>query len=133
MQGTQEKALVQIRNKGIIYKIRNFFAKILKRDHNKLYQSESISNDNDLGLKSIQSKAFIENIRNTENEETILLKLQKQYRSGEIKEEELTKEQIDMLCVLYDKQIELLRRTNKIRKEKLIEYRKRMKTKKFGE
>ena len=36
-----------------------------------------------------------------ENEETKLLKLQKQYRSGEIKEEELTQEQVNSLCALY--------------------------------
>ena len=74
-------------------------------------------------------------IRNLENqlleiedEETKLLNLQKQYRSGEIKEEDLTKEQVTSLCELYDKQIEKLRKSNEIRKRKLAEYRRKLQT-----
>ena len=69
--------------------------------------------------------SFIESIKSVENEETKLLKLQKQYRNGEIKEEELTEKQINSLVVLYDKQIANLRKSNQIRKQKLLEYRKR--------
>ena len=70
----------------------------------------------------------MEEIRNIENEETKLLKLQKQYRSGEIKEEELTEEQVNSLCALYDKQIENLRKSNENRKQKLLEYRRKLQT-----
>ena len=56
------------------------------------------------------------------------LKLQKQYRNGEIKEEQLTQEQINSLSALYDKQIANLRKSNQIRKQKLLEYRKRLQT-----
>ena len=63
-----------------------------------------------------------------ENEETKLLKLQKQYRSGEIKEEELTQEQVNSLCALYDKQIANLKKSNEIRKQKLLEYRRKLQT-----
>ena len=48
------------------------------------------------------------------DEETKLLKLQKQYRSGKIKGEELTEEQINALSELYDKQIAKLKETNSI-------------------
>lgn len=68
--------------------------------------------------------SFIESIRNIENEETKLLKLQQQYRRGEIKEETLTKEQVNALCSLYDKQIANLRKSNEIRKKNLLEYKK---------
>ena len=68
----------------------------------------------------------MESIKNIEDEETNLLKLQKQYRNGEIKEEELTKEQINSLSALYDKQIANLRKSNELRKQKLLEYRKNM-------
>ena len=54
------------------------------------------------------------------DEETKLLKLQEQYRSGKIREEELSKEQVDMLCALYDKQISQLRKSNAILKNNLI-------------
>ena len=63
---------------------------------------------------------FLESIKNIENEETKLLKLQEQYRSGKIREEELSKEQVDMLCALYDKQISQLRKSNAILKNNLI-------------
>ena len=70
----------------------------------------------------------MESIKNIEDEETKLLKLQKQYRSGEIKEEELSEEQVKSLCKLYDKQIANLKKSNDIRKQKLLEYRRKMQT-----
>ena len=70
----------------------------------------------------------MESIKNIEDEETKLLKLQKQYRSGEIKEEELSEEQINSLCKLYDRQIANLKKSNDIRKQKLLEYRRKMQT-----
>ena len=66
----------------------------------------------------------MKSIRNIEDEETKLLKLQKQYRSGKIKGEELTEEQINALSELYDKQIAKLKETNSIMKQKILEYRK---------
>ena len=70
----------------------------------------------------------MEEIRKVEDEETKLLKLQKQYRSGEIKEEDLTEEQIKSLNKLYDKQITNLKKSNEIRKQKISDYRKRLQT-----
>ena len=70
----------------------------------------------------------MEEIRKIENEETKLLKLQKQYRTGEIKEEELTEEQIYSLGALYDKQIAELRKSNEVRKQRLLEYRRKFQT-----
>ena len=50
----------------------------------------------------------MESIRNIEDEETKFLKLQKQYRTGKIKAEELSEQQIKSLGKLYDRQIEKL-------------------------
>ena len=72
--------------------------------------------------ENTQKKFFTESIKNIEDEETKLLKLQKQYRSGEIKEKELTQEQVNSLCALYDKQIANLKKSNEIRKQKLLKY-----------
>lgn len=66
--------------------------------------------------------SFIESIKSIENEETQLLKLQKQYRSKEIKEDDMKKEQINSLCALYDRQIENLKKSIEIKKKKLLEY-----------
>ena len=70
---------------------------------------------------------FMQYVKNIENDETRLLKLQKQYQNGEIKEEDMTKEQVQQLCDLYDKQIAELEKSNEARKRKLLEYRRKMK------
>ena len=72
--------------------------------------------------------SFSETIRIVEDEGTKLLKLQKQYRSGQIKESDMSQEQIDSLCNLYDKQIARLEKSNEIRKQKLLAYRRKMQT-----
>lgn len=69
-------------------------------------------------------ESFLGYIKNVENKETKLLKLQKQFRSGQIKEEELTQEQIISLCDLYDKQIANLRKLNEDRKSKIMRIKK---------
>ena len=103
--------------------IKNSFRNILRRDEknekNIIEERKTISQENG-------KSSFFGNIRNVENEETKLLKLQKKYRNGEIKEEEMTKEQVSSLIALYDKQISNLRKSNEIRKQKLLEYIKKM-------
>ena len=64
-------------------------------------------------------------VKKVEDEETRLLKLQSEYRSGKIKKEDLTEAQIEQLCALYDRQIEDLRKSNKTRMQKLLQYRLR--------
>ena len=68
---------------------------------------------------------FLGHIKNIENEETKLLILQKQYRTGQLKEEDLTQEQITLLCDLYDRQISNLKKANKNKKNKILQYRKK--------
>ena len=71
------------------------------------------------------SNEFKEYIKMTEDEETKLLELQRKYRRGEIGENDLTDEQIDALCNLYDKQIEELKKSIKIKEEKIQEHKNR--------
>lgn len=127
-ENTQEKSLVQVKENSIFFKIKNFFRKLFCKKEN-IVQDSIIEEYNETQIEKESSRnSFMEEIRNIENEETKLLKLQKQYRSGEIKEEELTEEQVNSLCALYDKQIANLRKSNEIRKQKLLEYRKRLQT-----
>ena len=70
------------------------------------------------------TNTFLESLKNTENEETLLLKLQKQYSTGEVKAEDLTYEQLDALCKLYEKQNEELKKSIQTKKQKLLEYKK---------
>ena len=127
-ENTQDKSLVQVNENSIFYKIKKFFRNLFYRP--KIDINESI---NDIETATISNQdsnknSFMKKIRNIEDEETLILKLQKQYRSGEIKEEELTEEQVKSLCELYDKQIENLRKSNEIRKQKLLEYRIKLQT-----
>jgi len=123
-ENTQEKSLIQVNENSIFYKIKRFFRNLFNKEEiivNTPPVEEKVEVDN-------KESAFIESIKNIEDEETKLLKLQKQYRSGEIKEEDLTKEQVTSLCDLYDKQIEKLKKSNEIRKQRLAEYRRKLQT-----
>ena len=124
----QEKRLITVNENSIFYKIKIFF-KNLFNPRKKVENVFSV--EDEVNIKSENQNnidSFIKSIRNIENEETRLLKLQQQYRSGEIKEEELTKSQVNALCALYDKQIANLRKSNEIRKKNLLEYRKKLQT-----
>lgn len=124
-ENTQEKSLVQVNENGIFYKIKSFFKNLFNRNNNTTNYA-IVKEDKSIVESENTKNSFMESIKNIENEETKLLKLQKQYRSGEIKEEELTQEQVSSLCALYDKQIANLRKSNEIRKQKLLEYRRKM-------
>lgn len=126
-ENTQEKSLVEFNENSIFYKIKHFFRNLFHRKEivNNVTDFETIEETIE---KSEQKNAFMESIKNIENEETKLLKLQKQYRNGEIKEEELTEAQVNSLCTLYDKQIEKLKKSNQIRKQKLLEYKRKLQT-----
>ena len=127
-ENTQEKLLVQVNKKSIFYKIKssfkNLFHKNIEIEKNNINEKNT---DNNIKIEEKKSE-FLESIKNIENEETKLLELQKQYRNGEIKEENLTEEQKKTICALYDKQIESLRKSNEYRKQKLLENRKRLQT-----
>ena len=127
-ENTQEKSLVQVNKNGILYKIKKFFKNLFNKNTNITNNYDIIKENESLVASENKKKFFMESIKNIEDEETLLLKLQKKYRSGEIKEEELTEEQVKSLCELYDKQIANLRKSNEIRKQKLLEYRKKLQT-----
>ena len=127
-ENTQEKSLVQVNENSIFYKIKVFFRNLF---HRKQVVNEVNIIENNIEEPTEKENAknsFMEAIRNIEDEETKLLKLQKQYRNGEIKEQDLTEEQFNSLCALYDKQIANLKKSNEMRKQKLLEYRRKLQT-----
>lgn len=126
-ENTQDKSLVKVNENSIFYKIKNFFRSLFYKTNDNV-ESINIIETTTINNNESNKNSFREEIRNIENEETKLLKLQKRYRSGEIKEEELTEEQVNYLCALYDKQIANLRKSNEIRKQKLLEYRRKLQT-----
>ena len=121
----QEKSLIEVSTNSIFYKIKSFFRRLFKKQvvEDTIVEKIYVNSNNDN-----RKEKFVEYIRNIEDEETKILKLQKQYRSGEIKEEELSKEQVTLLCALYDKQIANLKKSNEIRKQKILQYKNRFQT-----
>ena len=101
-------------------KIKNFFRNIFyKKNDNSIKQTKEIvteETDNNYSFKSY--------IKRTESEETKLLDLQNRYRKGEIADDDLTQEQINSLCMLYDRQIEDLKRTIEAKKQQISKYKK---------
>ena len=128
-ENTNEKSLMKINENSIFYKIKQFFKNLFHK--NKEIEEnipvEATSNDNIVKADNKKSD-FIDSIKNIEDEGTLLLKLQKKYRSGELKEEDLTEEQKKSLCNLYDKQIADLRKSNEIRKNRLLQYKRKLQT-----
>lgn len=118
---TQEKNLIEKNeDNNIFIKIKNFFRNIFyKKNDNSIKQTKETvieETDNNYSFKSY--------IKRTESEETKLLDLQNRYRKGEIADDDLTQEQINSLCMLYDKQIEDLKRTIEAKKQQISKYKK---------
>ena len=116
------KFLIKIDENNLFYKIKRFIRRLFSKEKNS-------NNQNDIVVErkeDTRNNLFMDSVKKIEDEETKLLKLQKAYRSGTIKEENMTKEQISSLCALYDKQILALKESNARRKQKLLEYRKNM-------
>ena len=103
-ENTDEKSLVKINENSIFYKIKQFFKKLF-------YKKETINN-----ITVETNKVILQN----DNKKNKFME--------EIKNIELTEEQVKSLCELYDKQIANLRKSNEIRKQKLLEYRKKLQT-----
>lgn len=123
-ENTNEKSLIKVNENSIFYKIKQFFKNLFHKNEPTVI----VETNNTVKPDEDKKNTFMEEIKKIEDEETILLKLQKKYRSGEIKEEDLTEKQINSLCKLYDKQIANLKKSNEVRKQKLLEYRRKLQT-----
>ena len=121
MEGnTQEKNLIEKKEKiNLFGKIKNFFK--------NLFGKKQVEENEEVVVEQQESSnEFKDSIKMTEEEENELLELQKKYRRGEIAENDLTEEQIDALCDLYDKQIEEIKQSIKVKEEKIAEYKRKI-------
>ena len=124
---SKEKSLVHVNKINIFYKIKNFFKSIFHKNYtttNNISNEKNISNNDKIYDKKSD---FITNLRDIEDEQMKLLKLQKLYRNGEIKEENLTQDEINSLCELYDSQISDLSKYYEKEKIKILKYIKSLK------
>ena len=113
-------------NKLIIYKnsifrkISDFFKKIFSKK--EVVQNEDIIVNND------KNDSFIKNIQIKENKEELrLLQLKQQYENGEIDEEDMSDEDIDKLCKLYEKETDELNADTERRKNHIAQMLKELK------
>ena len=90
---------------NIFTKISKFFKKLFFREKNTNSKYEEDKNS----YANYPKENFIENIQIKEDEEEKRLKnLQLQYDNGEIDEEDISEEDIDKLCEMYEKETEEL-------------------------
>lgn len=126
----EEKSLITINENSIFYKIKSFFLKLFRGNKSIMNKPQTVPIENNEIQSNKRKYDFIESIRNVEveNEETKLLKLQQQYDKRLIETKDLPKNQIKALINLYKKQINELTTSNERRKEKLLQYRKKLQT-----
>ena len=118
---TQEKNLIERNEENIFIKIKNFFKGLFGK------KGEEVNNtvNEDIEMEMEKSEVFRSNIRNIEIDENNILELQRRYRKGEIADSELTQEQINALCQLYDSQIADLKRNISAKEKQLAKYKKK--------
>lgn len=120
MNNSENNSLVKVNERSIFYRITNFFRKIFGKNKVNEYSNPTISTDVENIKKNQQIKSdFMDSIKNIENEETKLLKLQKQYEEGLIKEEDIPYYKIEKLEALYNKQNIELEKSNVNRIKKI--------------
>ena len=105
--------------KSIFRKISEFFKKIFSKKE-VLPKEVIITNEKD--------NAFLENIQIKEDKEELrLLQLKQQYENGEIDEEEISDEDVDKLCELYEKEADELNADTERRKNHIAQMLKELK------
>lgn len=109
---------------SILCKIYNFIKRLIGK--NKVSSDKGINEDQ--SVPNISSNVFFENIQIKEDTEKIRIKkLQQKYDNGEIDEENLSAEEIDKLCELYEKETEELNADTERRKYHIIQMLKELK------
>ena len=117
---TQEKNLIERNENSIFGKIKNFFKNLFGK------KEVEVNNlvDEATEMEMEKSEAFRSSIRNIEVNENNIFELQRRYHKGEVSVKELTNEQINALCDLYDDKIADLKKTIAAKEQMLENYKK---------
>ena len=114
-------------NKLIIYKkciLDKIFSFIKKIFWNKTVLPKEVIN-----INNEKKESFIRNIKVKEDKEELrLLQLKQQYDNGEIDTDDLSEEDIDKLCKIYEEETEKLNADTKRRKNHIIQMLKELKS-----
>ena len=116
MEKNNNKKSLFKENKNIFYKIKNIFLIIFMKV--KLKDGNIRKNPISMEIKENNSKSdFYDTLKATINEKKDVLFLQKEYEKGNLKANEMTKEEYEKIKELYKNQIEELE--NQINNKKL--------------
>ena len=125
---TQEKNLIEKKENNFFGKIKNFFKNLFGKNDTELTSTI----DESVEMEREKSDAFRSSIKNIDIDENNIFELQRRYRKGEIADSELTQEQINALCQLYDSQIADLKRNILAKEQQLSKYKKNNRQKAEG-
>ena len=120
-ENTEEKDLIERNEDNNIFgKIKNFFRNLFGK---KEIEVNNVV-DEHLEMEMEKSDAFRDSIRNVEVDNSNIFELQRRYHNGEVSIKELTNEQINALCDLYDDKIADLKKTIAAKEQILANYKK---------
>jgi len=117
---TQEKDLIERNEDNIFGKIKSFFKNLFKKDK---VEVNNVVNEN-IEMEMEKSDVFRTSIKNIGVNDENIFELQRRYHKGEISVKELTNEQINALCDLYDDKIADLKKTIAAKEQILANYKK---------
>ena len=117
---TQEKDLIERNEDNIFWKIKSFFKNLFKKDK---VEVNNVVNEN-IEMEMEKSDVFRTSIKNIGVNDENIFELQRRYHKGEISVKELTNEQINALCDLYDDKIADLKKTIAAKEQILANYKK---------
>ena len=117
---TQEKDLIERNEDNIFWKIKSFFKNLFKKDK---VEVNNVVNEN-IEMEMEKSDVFRTSIKNIGVNDENIFELQRRYHKGEISVKELTNEQINALCDLYDDKIAYLKKTIAAKEQILANYKK---------
>lgn len=107
-----DNKLIRISENSFFEKIKSLFCRCFyKKSSKTVAVGNKVEIKNDI-VNSIENKEIIE--------------LQKLYRKNELNVQELSSEQVLMICNVYDKQIAELKRLNDSKKKKILKYKEKL-------
>lgn len=99
---------------------------IIKSSKKENHKSKEI-NENIVPLKNTARQEFNGRIViKQDKEKQRLLKLQQEFSAGKIEEEDISEEDTEKLCKLYDEQIAEIKKSTEMHKKKIIEIRRKL-------
>lgn len=122
------KSLI-VSKQSFFSKIKSFFKNIFEKDefNEPVYNDATMYNYEENKNEDTRKRAFEDNIRvRPDYEKEKLLKMQRDYEAGLIKEEDMTEEQVSGIEKLYKEQISKLRNDYREYKVKATSLRKKL-------